>query len=262
MLSTYLGLSCYDNYSAADWNTKKYTGYILGDAFCNKRMFRHGDLGLMDAIDSASLSNKEIIYQTPMYLTDRAFAKETEKIVYLYEKKGVKKLLVQDIGLIVWLKKHIPDIQLIWSRLGKTRNSIMNHGFVEFLQSIGITSMEVESPEKARAIAAYNIDVCSVDGYLNYMTLSRDCYNNYLLNRFDGTCRRECLRADTTLLRDNFQMSVDGHFLGLQIKYDDRPEFFQTLQNCAASVMLYAYDKRIAEQRLSIIKKSVSLEEL
>lgn len=261
-MNIYLGLSCYDNYLATDWNTSNYTGYILGDAFCNKRMFRYGDLGLIEAIYTANLSNKEVIYQTPMYLTDRAFARETEKIVYLHEKIGVNKLLVQDIGLIMWLNKHIPDIQIIWSRLGKTRNSIINHGFVEFLQSIGISSMEIESPEKARAIATYNIEVYSVDGYLNYMTLSRDCYNNYLLNRFDGTCKRECNRADTMLRRHNFRMSVDGHFLGLQIKYDDRAEFYQAMQNCAASVMLYAPDKSIAEQRFSIIKNSVLLEEL
>ena len=261
-MKTYLGLSCYDDYLATDWNTKQYDGYILGDAFCNKRMFRHGDLGLIESINRANLLNKEVIYQTPMYLTDRTFAKETDKIIYLHEKMGVKKLLVQDIGLIMWLSKNIPDIEIIWSRLGKTRNSIMNHGFIEFLQSIGISSIEVESPEKARAIAMYGFFIYSVFGSINYMTLSRDCYNKYMLNRFDGACERECNRADTTLRHQNFKMSVDGHFLGLRIMYDSSAEFYQTVKDCATSIMLYASDKNIAVKKLQTIRNSLLSEEV
>lgn len=249
MLNIYLGLPNYDDFSATNWESDKYIGYILGDYFCNKRMFKYGDIGLFDAIKAAKEHNKEIIYQTPMYITDRIFDGETNRIRYLYEQLSIKKILVQDIGLLLWIKEHYPEIVVIWSRLGKSRNSIMNHGFIEFLLGLGIHAIEVEDPEKARAIAQYKMDIFSVYGNIRYNTLSRDCYNKYFLNIFDGMCNRECNSNNMELQFNQFHMGVNGHMLGYKIKYDDSLLVAQTIHDCATAVMLYAEDLITADIR-------------
>lgn len=262
MLNVYFGLSNYDDFSLSDWQPVPLKGFVIGDYFCNKRMFKNGDFGLIDSISFAKEHHKEVIYQTPMYLTDRVFNKETEKIAYLYDILKVDMMLVQDIGLLLWIKKHYPKIKLIWSRLGKSRNSIMNHGFIEFLQSIGINAIEVEDPEKARAISFYNMEIFDVYGGIKYNTVSRDCYNMYLLNRFDGTCDRECNQNNMELRYNRFCISVDGHMLGYKLRYDESLEFYQTIQDCASSVIIYATDKNTAIKKYNNLINNITPEEL
>lgn len=260
-MKLYLGLADYDNILPEEIYNAPYNGYILGDLFCNKKMFKYGEAGFYETASLIKECDKEVIYQTPMYLTDRTFSDEIVRIQYLYERNNINKILVQDIGLILWIKNNMPEMEIIWSRLGKTRNSIINHDFVEFLKSLNVSAMEVDEPEKIKAIVHYNMPVYSVYGSFKYNTLSRDCYNRYLLNKFDGICDRECINLDMSLHLDQFSMSVDGHVLGKRTNYNDSSQFYQLVKEYSTNIMIYANEQDSAKQRYRRIADNILFRE-
>jgi len=50
-------------------------GIILGDPFCEYRMFKHGDVDLVSLAEKAKAVGKVVVYQTPVYLTHPNFEK-------------------------------------------------------------------------------------------------------------------------------------------------------------------------------------------
>lgn len=258
-MAVYLGLSCYDGFSAAHFASLGADGWVLGDPFCNFRMFPHGDSQLDDALRAVLQAGKEAVYQTPMYVTDRTFGAVTRRLGYFYAVHGVRTFLVQDVGLAVWARENLPHARMIWSRLGRSRNSVMNRDLPEFLRQLGMSGMESDLPGRIYRISQLGLSAWAVYGGLTYNTLSRDCYSRYLLDRFDGCCSRECRTEEMFLVKDAFRMRVDGHLLGAGLTYRDDPDFRQAVRTCAANVAVYAENFQDAEGRLEALKAHIEV---
>lgn len=257
-MGIYLGLSRYDGFCAGAFDVPDVDGWILGDPFCNYRMFPHGDSQLDDALRAVLQAGKEAVCQTPMYVTDRTFAAESRRLGYFYEVHGVRTYLIQDVGLALWAQENLPGARLIWSRLGRSRNSIMNRDLPEFLRQLGVFGMESDRPGRISRISQCGMSAWAVYGDLTYSTLSRECYSQYLLDWFDGCCRRECWTQEMFLVKDAFRMRVDGHLLGTELTYQDSPDFWQAVRTQAAGIALYAEDFQDAGARLEVLWQKLS----
>lgn len=242
----WLGLENYDNLEMAAIKKLNVQGLVLGDPFCPYRMFRYGNEELFDFIKECSQAKIQIIFQTPIYVTDRNFRYTTNVLEYLYERLHVKKFLVQDIGLTDWLSKTYLNAELIWSHWGRNRNSIMNHDFVSFLLDVGVRSIEINNRERVKAISKSGMSVYSVLGNVTYNTLSRDCYNQYMLDYYDGMCNRECLDKKMILKSKSIEMTIDGHLLGRKIKYPSEKEFVDCVSQFSENLIVYALNYETA----------------
>lgn len=246
-MKKYLGLESFDDIQASQIEALRVDGFIVGDPFCPYRMFKYGDANMLDFIRTVCQTGKEIIYQTPMYVTDRNFMKISKLIEYLHDECNVKKFLVQDVGLTSWMVERFTDTDVIWGHWGRNRNALMNHDFIEFLLKLGVSGIETDLPERIREIPKVGLPVYAVYGNTVYNTISRDCYNAYMLNRFDGMCERECLTGNYSLHSNTFQMTVDGHILGRKIKYPNNTNLFESSKQ---NIMIYAIDYQTAMELL------------
>lgn len=102
----WLALENYDNLEINTIRKLNVQGVVVGDPFCSYRMFRYGDIDLFDFIKKCNQAGIQVIYQTPVYVTDRNFKYVTNSLEYLYEKLHVRKFLIQDVGLTDWLSKN------------------------------------------------------------------------------------------------------------------------------------------------------------
>lgn len=254
MMKKYLGIENYDEINSEQMKSLNIDGLIVGDPFCSHRMFRYGDAGMIDFIRAVCEMGKEIVYQTPVYVTDRNLWQITQLIAFLHDKYNVRKFLMQDIGLINWTVKNVADAEIIWGHWGRNRNSLMNHDFIEFLLKLGVSGIETHFPERIAKIPQTGMPVYAVYGDTTYDTLSRDCYNSYLLDRFDGPCKRECLDNSMKLQNGNTCMTVDGCVLGREIQYPEASEFYQLAEHNSNHLMIYAVDYQNAIQQMKVLK--------
>lgn len=238
-MNLYLGLDNYDGFSKEKINSLNVSGYIVGDPFCQYKMFENGNFDFIQFIQNAIDAEKDIIYQTPVYVTDRNFWEVTKTILYLYRNGWVTKFLVQDIGIVNWIKENVPDAKMIWGHWGRNRNSIMNHDFVSFLINLNVDGIESNLPDRIKAISDYGLPVYAVYGNTIYNTVSRDCYNKYMLDQYDGICNRECLQKCSKLKSENIEMTIDGHLLGKKIKYPFVDEYYDNVKKYAKALMIY-----------------------
>ena len=246
----YIGLENYDDASSLLFESPAIDGIIVGDPFCSRKMFRYGEPDMLDYAHAICLANKEVIYQTPVYITSRNFNSVTSLIAYFHDKCQVKKYLVQDVGLVCWIRERYTDVDLIWSHWGRNRNSLMNHDFINFLICLGIAGIETDIPERIQKICKAGLPVYAVYGNTVYNTLSRECYNSYMLNRFDGTCQRECLHGDMSLCSKNISMTIDGHLLGRKMHYTKNAQFLRAVEENSNNIMIYACDCQTASNAL------------
>ncbi len=247
-MKTYMGLENYDEIQSAQIAALNVDGFIVGDPFCPYRMFRYGNAGMIDFVHSVCQKGKEIIYQTPVYITDRNLREIQNMIEYLHDQYNVKKFLVQDVGLIDWMAKRFFNIDIIWGHWGRNRNSLMNHDFIEFLLKLGVSGIETGKLERIREIPKAGLPVYALYGNIVYSTISRDCYNSYMLNQFDGNCERECLSGEMSLCCNSFQMTVDGYILGRKFQYSRDKDFIKKAKQNSAYFMIYAADYQVAAE--------------
>ena len=248
----WLALENYDDFEFNVLRKLNVQGVVVGDPFCSYRMFRYGDIDLFDFIKKCNQAGIQVIYQTPVYVTDRNFKYVTNNLEYLYEKLNVKKFLIQDVGLTDWLSQKYLDAELIWSHWGRNRNSIMNHDFVGFLIELGVRGIEISSIERTEAISKFGLPVYSVFGNTTYNTLSRECYNQYMLDYYDGMCGRECLQKKMILKSKSIEMTINGHLLGRKIRYPSEKEFLSFVSQFSENLMVYALN---VEEAVKICEK-------
>ena len=75
-------------------------GALLGDLFCQRRMFEGGAPELWKMAKNLTAARKRVIYQTPFYLTERYYEGELLQIRSLAQSDILHGLIVQDIGLL------------------------------------------------------------------------------------------------------------------------------------------------------------------
>ena len=120
------------NYVALDQYTKddivkisdvpSIDGVVLGDLYCNKRMFEFSDHELIDFARLARGLGIHCVYQTPRYLTERNFERVMQLVQYLQKECLIEKVIVQDVGATSYIRRMCPDLPIIWGYMGISRN--------------------------------------------------------------------------------------------------------------------------------------------
>ncbi len=209
-----------DTYSIRDVEriaeSGKVCGVVVGDPYCQKRMFEYGETGLVKVVERAAELGLGVIYQTPCYMTDRVFDKNMMFVRYLADNDlcsgGV---MVQDVGFAHELHALRPELNLIWSQVSRTRNSADNTMFYSFLKKTGISAVELTKPELAGHLKGIGLTPVFTDRLIQYSTVNRECYYIHETGQWDRNCKRGCLGRDIRLVNEgrNMNMKVDGYQL-------------------------------------------------
>lgn len=218
-MNYYLGLGAYSDESLTEViEYHCFQGLILGDLFCQRRMFENGEWGIPKYAEIIKQQGLQVILQTPMYLTPESLDRCVRLISYLLQSKVLDAVLLQDIGLLNILAKKYPALTLCWSRMGKGRGGMISLQFVELLHKLGVSAMELDSKVRAEAAIEIGMGVWQIYGNLKYKTLWRECYTCYQLEIEPENCGCSC-ETPLELVSNQLKMTVNGHVLGEKIEY-------------------------------------------
>lgn len=221
-MKCYAGLSFYTKSAITELlQIPNIEGVILGDFFCQSRMFEHGIFDIHKSSELLKKAGKQVILQAPMYLTNDRLRQWVQLIDCLISSDMLDAVLLQDIGLLHTLKQKYPNIQLCWSQMGKARGSQLNAPFVKLLRQLGVCAMEIDNTVRAETVSGMGLYVWQVYGSLSYSTFWRECYSCYQLDLQVELCGQAC-RKMLTLVAGDLELSVDGHILDERIVY--KPE--------------------------------------
>ena len=182
------------------------SGIILGDLFCQKRMFEYADFSLSEIARQARELNLQIIFQTPLYLTSKNFEQTFHLISYLSEANLVDGVFLHDIGLLQRLK-NMGRLNLWWDRYSYNRDIVVSEELVSFLTENGISSIEVTRISDVDTVIA-NGNSSLINIYSpKVISFGRICYTEYFLG---SPCKSPHILCD----RDSLPVivSTDGVF--------------------------------------------------
>lgn len=220
----YVGLSRYTEESLEQLLNLDADGIVLGDLLCERKMFPYGGVEVLDIMRLLANKKISVIYQTPMYATDRVFSTVLQKVSYYYEKKLIDAVIVQDIGLASSICAKCKGIIVIWGRMGYARTPVINKETISFYMKHGVGAFECKNAEQAEYARMIGAVVYQVYGYPKYLTINRECYYRFERNIFDVECGQGCLKHEKMLLPVNqgLETTIDGYVLGWENVYDDR----------------------------------------
>lgn len=236
----FIGFEKYDEKIVEEiCRNKEIEGVVVGDLFCNKRMFEYGEVELSPAIKKFKENGKSVIYQTPMYLTDRIYKKIVDNIAFFIEKYELDAILVQDVGLASDVRKLDSQITIIWSRMGYARTPSVNEYTIDFYRKNGVDTFECKTTSQILYAEEKGLNTFFVFGYPSYVTVNRECYYMYQHNIYDGNCNRECLKGHKLIIpgMGDKPLSIDGYLIDW--KYQYTTGFEQT--NCD-NIIIYCRD--------------------
>ena len=248
----YIGLSGYTEESVEKLLNLDPDGIVLGDLLCERKMFPYGGAEVLDIMRIFKSMNASVIYQTPMYATDRVFSTVLQKVSYYYEKNLIDAVIVQDIGLASSICAKCKGITVIWGRMGYARTPVINKETITFYMKHGVGAFECKNAEQAEYAKKIGAVVYQIYGYPKYLTINRECYYRFEHNIFEEECGRGCLKHEKMLLPANqgIETSIDGYVLGWENVYDERYiENTAVYENC----IIYADSFSEAEERFKKI---------
>ena len=212
----YVASEIYDNLSLDKLiKLKDVSGIVLGDPYCMKRMFPYGEADLVDYAIRAYEQGLKVIFQTSCYMTERIFDQNITIVKYLHDRQICEDILVQDVGFSVEIKKMIPEINLIWSQISRSRNDAENMLFNKFLKKNGIYGVGLIRPEMAGYLKEAGIVPVYSNRQINYSTVNRECYYIHEMGIWDHNCDRGCLKRSARMVNENrgIDMTIDGYKL-------------------------------------------------
>lgn len=240
-MERYIGLGIYEKGDVGRiLESGIYSGILLGDPLCSRRMFEYGDMGLIRAAELVRDWNQahawpggpvrsaqgqgrgkfRILLQAPLYLTDGALAHFLTQAEFLRQECGLGGILLNDVGAALTLGTRLPDVPLVWGQDGLGRGHVLNHWYVEHLKSIGVSGMLVSRRELMEVLPDFGIEPWPVYGSRGYLSVCRECYSCYGAGIYSGDCGRACRKSRQTLRSGAFHCSVDGHLLNETIRYE------------------------------------------
>ena len=229
-------------------------GIVLGDCFCQRKMFEYGESQLYDYINIVGHSSKKLIYQTPIYITSRNRMQVVDTIKHINSNFADSIILTQDIGMLKFIKDNCDNVEVAWSRMGRTREYSFNRLFYEALRELGVGLFETESLHMAKNLTDSNIRPLLVYGNTQYRTIGRRCYCKYELNASQEDCFRLCHGSEYEMetIDGLYSMSIDGYMLGYKLKYN--PDILNTYKkNVDVRMVLYSKDYRDLQLRLNTL---------
>ena len=170
--------------------------YIGGSSFGARAFAENlGEDALLEAIDYVHLHGRKI------YLTVNTLLKEGELNGMLYDyllpyyRQGLDAVIVQDIGVLKFIREQFPDLPVHAS----TQMTITNVSGAKFLESLGVervvTAREMTLPEIAEIAKQTNLEIESfVHGALCYCYSGQCLYSSLIGGRSGnrGQCAQPC----------------------------------------------------------------------
>lgn len=249
----YIGLQRYAKEAVDNLLTINPDGVILGDLLCDRRMFPYGDVELTDLIQIFKNKCISVIYQTPMYTTDRIFYSVLQKVTYFYMNRLIDAVIVQDIGLASAIRDKCATLTIIWGRMGYARTPVVNKSTLLFYMQHGITAFECKNVEQAKYANQIGAIPYLVYGYPKYLTINRECYYRFEHNQFADDCAEGCLKREKMLIPANngIEATIDGYVLGWQYVYDESVKSSTTFNHCN----IYADSFSVAAMKLNELRE-------
>lgn len=256
----YVGLRSYNEESIQKIIAEDVDGVVLGDGFCNRRMFPYGDYDLKKYINQVLAGGKMVVYQTPCFLTDDKIDAQMQLIEYLSSYDNVM-IYVQDLGIASMLSEKYPQMKLCWSRLGKFRVDILNQSFAAGLKELNVDYAEINDPAKTEILISQGIIPCFIFGQVSYQSFGRLCYSMYETDTISGDCGRICLSDEYSLRDTRFgnEISLSGYILGeeysLSIGGDNKYQILQLIMENNCPVGIYGKDFQDAKHKIKLWKE-------
>lgn len=193
-------------------------GIIIGDLFCQKRMFENSVVDLILFIKRILLTEKELVYQVPLYVTSRNLNEVVSILKLISGHTQNTYAIVQDFGTAEVISRDFPKIRLIWGQMGRVREHRFSDDFLNFLQLKGFYGMETSNIELAKRLTEFNIVPFFGNAQITYETIGRNCYLQYQTGICDS---KACLHGKYELEKadGSFSMTIDGYMMGKRIVY-------------------------------------------
>ena len=220
-----MGLQCWtlgELEKVLQFSNEQVAGIILGDPFCEFRMFPHGNWDLVALAKSAKGAGKTVVYQTPVYLTHPRFENTVSAIQHLENNGLCDWILAQDVGLISYLHDAAMRTPVSWSIWGTDRTSSISYSYVNFLISLGVRGMEVVNPEWIEPINHLGLQVLMRSYAPTVITYRHKCYVESFFNircNMGDLCQKSKFQIKD--LRRNLRLKVNGYVLEV-----DAPSLF------------------------------------
>ena len=191
-------------------------GVILGDLLCNKKMFSYGGVELIEIMTAFKERGISVIYQAPLYATDRVFSNIVQAVEYYYQRELIGAVVVQDVGIASHLSRTCKGLTIIWGRMGYARTPVVNVNTIDFYMENGVNGFECKSPEQADYAKKIGAAAYLMVGYPKYLTINRECYYKFEHNIFDDHCQCGCLNRERLVLPacKEIETTLDGYALG------------------------------------------------
>lgn len=251
-MAVYCGL---DFYKTEDINTlinsAQVDGIVVGDWFCQRKMFENGEPQFYNSIDLVGASSKKLIYQTPIYITSRNRIRVIDIIKHIDSLYAGSVVLTQDIGLLKFVRDNCRNVECAWSRMGRTRESAYNTLFYETLKELDVRLFETESISVADKLKGGTMLPWLVYGNNYYKTIGRRCYTKYELNVDDEECSKFCRESIFELesIDSSYRMSIDGYILGSNLKYSS-DVWQRHIEDNDVKIVIYAHNMADLESRI------------
>lgn len=249
----YIGLQRYTKETVEKLMSVNPDGVILGDLLCDRKMFPYGDIELTDLMKIFKNECISVIYQTPMYATDRIFSSVLQKVTYFYMNSLIDAVIVQDIGLASAIRDKCTDLTIIWGRMGYARTPVINKNTLLFYMQHGINAFECKNGKQAEYASQIGAVPYLVYGYPKYLTINRECYYRFEHNQFTDDCAEGCLKHEKMLISANnrIETTIDGYVLGWQHVYDESVKSTTVFNHCN----IYADSFSVAEMKLNELRE-------
>jgi len=173
--------------SAVRWTAKLVetlpegvAGVILGDPFCQKRMFKNAAFDLPEFARRCKAQGLQVAYQTPVYNTPRSIDSTLALARLLAEADVVDVFLVHDVGVLHSLRSF-GNVEVWWDRYSLNRDMDISAALMDFLRNQGVSAVELtrgmDLPRAARAGLKAGLHIFGP----NVAAFGRACYTEYLL---------------------------------------------------------------------------------
>lgn len=150
---------------------------------------------LLEAIDYVHLHGRKIYLTVNTLLKEKELQEELYDYLLPYYKQGLDAVIVQDIGVLQFVKKHFPDLPIHAS----TQMTITNLLGAKFLEELGVervvTARELQLEEIKEISESTNLEIESfVHGALCYCYSGQCLYSSLLGGRSGnrGQCAQPC----------------------------------------------------------------------
>lgn len=171
--------------------------YIQGGALFGARAYAHNltEEELLEAIDYVHLHGRRLYLTVNTLIKDREMEKQMYDYLLPYYRQGLDAVIVQDIGLFRFIRKHFPDLPIHAS----TQMTLTGVDGAKFLEKEGaqriVTSRELSMAEVKKIADETELEIESfVHGALCYCYSGQCLFSSFIGGRSGnrGQCAQPC----------------------------------------------------------------------